>query len=58
MKDIDFERLEERVWISAEESTYIKKQLKKDSYYFFEKGLIDYSLVVIKVDYNAYSLDF
>lgn len=58
MKDIDFERLEEKVWISADSSTEIKKQLKKDAYYFFEKGLIDYSLVVIKVDYNAYSLDF
>ena len=28
--------------------------MKKDSFFFFTKGLIDYSLIVIKVDFQTY----
>lgn len=57
MKDVDFTRLEHKVWIAKAQSDEIKRTLKADSQFFFENGLIDYSLIIIKVDYNAYALD-
>lgn len=57
MKDVDFDRLENKVWVKKEVSQRIKSTLKSDSAYFEQNGLIDYSLIIIKVDYNAYCLD-
>lgn len=57
LKDVDFDRIEHKVWLPKDMSQRVKETLKADSFFFFDNGLIDYSLIIIKIDYNAYSLD-
>ena len=52
MKDVDFERLEERVWLGPEDRQHLMDAVREDSHFFMNNGLIDYSLIVIKVDYK------
>jgi hypothetical protein len=57
MKDKDFERLENKIEIERSLSEGLKAILKRDSEFMRENGLIDYSLIVIKINYNAYRED-
>ena len=52
MKDGDVERWEDRVWLSPEDRKHLMDAVREDSHFFMNNGLIDYSLIVIKVDYK------
>ena len=54
LKDMDFDRLEQKVWLSKDDCQEVKRVLVNDSHFFANNGLIDYSLIVIKVDYAKY----
>ena len=55
LKDLDFDKLENKIWLGVEDCERVRRTLKEDSRFFAENGLIDYSLIVIKVDYRRYS---
>lgn len=54
MKDKDFDRLEKRVNIIANYAERIRLQLLKDVNFLVKQRLIDYSLLVIKADWDSY----
>jgi 1-phosphatidylinositol-4-phosphate 5-kinase len=55
LKDRDFEKLEERVNILVNYSERVKLQLFKDVSFLTKHRLIDYSLLIIKADWDSYS---
>ena len=54
MKDVDFDRIEGKIWVSQSDSKDILEIIEKDSLFFKSQGLIDYSLIVIKLDYATF----
>lgn len=57
MKDVDFDRLEHKVHLNEQDLSKVNSILKQDSLFFLENGLIDYSLIIVKIDYDAYCKD-
>lgn len=55
MKDLDFNKYEEKLWIPDDLKGEVNKILKRDSQFLSSLGLIDYSLVVYIV--NKENLD-
>ena len=55
MKDVDFDSLQRKINIDPEISAKIVRILKKDADFFEYNGLIDYSLIVIIIDYYSYA---
>lgn len=52
LKDLDFLKLEKKIHISHFISQGIKKMLKKDIEFLRLMGVMDYSLLVIKVNWK------
>lgn len=50
LKDIDFLKKEKRLFIESEKKKTLLETLKKDSAFFKVNGIIDYSLLVIKIN--------
>jgi hypothetical protein len=44
--------------VSPTDSNKIKQIIRKDTEFFYKMGLIDYSLIIMKLDYNAILLDY
>ncbi len=44
--------------MSPTDSNKIKQIIRKDTEFFYKMGLIDYSLIIMKLDYNAILLDY
>ena len=57
MKDIDFLNLEGTIKVEDEYKYRIKKALERDSLFFAKARLMDYSLLVIKIDWGQYKYD-
>jgi 1-phosphatidylinositol-4-phosphate 5-kinase len=65
LKDLDFVKTEERIWIDNQmadcipmhKSADVSNILLRDSRFFKLTQLIDYSLLVLKVDWNRYARD-
>lgn len=52
LKDLDFIKIEQKIWISESDSEEVKTMLIKDAEFLSKNKLIDYSLLVIKIDYK------
>ena len=52
LKDIDFLKLEKRLYIDAKRKEALLDTLKRDSLFFKSNGIIDYSLLIIKINCN------
>jgi hypothetical protein len=50
LKDIDFDRLEGKIWVSEADAEKMKALIRADSDFLCTLGLIDYSLLVLKLD--------
>lgn len=50
MKDVDFARLETKLWLNTHERLRVWETIQADSRFLLTQGLIDYSLIVIKID--------
>lgn len=57
LKDIDFNKTEQKVWIPLKESQICSAALERDARFFEKCGLIDYSLIVFKINWSKYSID-
>lgn len=55
LKDLDFIKIEQKIWISESDSEEVKTMLIKDAEFLSKNKLIDYSLLVIKIDYKELS---
>jgi hypothetical protein len=53
MKDIDFGKLEEKIWVSNEDASRLKRIIREDSKFLCGLQLIDYSLIVLKINMAA-----
>jgi hypothetical protein len=51
---MDFHVIEGKVHISVEDSESIKKAIEEDVSFLCSQGLIDYSLILLKIDYEKY----
>ncbi len=51
---MDFHVIEGKVHISVEDSESIKKAIEEDVSFLCSEGLIDYSLILLKIDYEKY----
>lgn len=54
MKDLDFLIIEERLYLDYEQSACLKEILIQDSLFLRENRLIDYSLIVMKMQLGSY----
>ena len=52
LKDLDFQKLEKKIFIEENKAKLVQKILEKDSSFFKKCGFIDYSLLVIKIRKN------
>lgn len=50
LKDIDFLKLEKRLYIDVKRKEALLDTLKRDSLFFKSNGIIDYSLLIIKIN--------
>lgn len=50
LKDIDFLKIEKKIYIEEKYKLDVIETLKKDSIFFKDNGIIDYSLLVIKIN--------
>ena len=50
LKDLDFLKLEKKLFIQKEKRNLLLETLRKDSFFFKTNGIIDYSLLVIKIN--------
>lgn len=57
LKDIDFLKLEKKIFIEENYKIKLHDLLEKDSDFFRQKKLIDYSLIVFKIDKKKYFED-
>ncbi|KAL4506845.1 hypothetical protein ABPG72_001266 [Tetrahymena utriculariae] len=57
MKDIDFKNTEGKIWIEKKFAKRCSESLEKDARLFESCGLIDYSLIVFKINWIKYSID-
>lgn len=57
MKDIDFKNTEGKIWIDRPFSKRCSEALEKDARLFEACGLIDYSLIVFKINWIKYSIN-
>ena len=53
LKDVDFDSLEK--WVKIEQSDAIKEQLIRDVEFFKSTYLLDYSLLIMKVDWSTFT---
>lgn len=56
LKDIDFQKTEKKIWISKNLAQSSSKALEKDARFFQSCGLIDYSLIVFKINWVKHSI--
>ena len=57
LKENEFIRFEKQIYLSIRESLNVKQILEKDSQFLAKLHYVDYSLLVIKLDYRQYRLD-
>lgn len=57
LKDIDFQKTEGKLWIGRAMSKRCSEALEKDARFFEQCGLIDYSLIVFKINWVKYSIN-
>lgn len=57
LKDLDFLKLEKQIFIEEKFKKVLHKILEKDSEFFRDRKLIDYSLIVFKIDKRRYFED-
>ena len=53
LKDLDFKKLEGKVWIGEKSSEKIKRLLKKDAEFLSRMGVMDYSCLIIKRKFDS-----
>ncbi|CAD8103746.1 unnamed protein product [Paramecium primaurelia] len=54
LKDVDFDNLEKWIKIDQSQSDFVKFQLIKDAEFFKNTYLLDYSLLIMKIDWGEY----
>jgi 1-phosphatidylinositol-4-phosphate 5-kinase len=57
LKDIDFDKYEKKIFISSEEALRCQNALERDARFFQNHKLMDYSLLVVKVNWAQFCID-
>ena len=51
---MDFQLIEGKIHISEQDSGMLKKAIEEDVSFLCSQGLIDYSLILLKIDYQSF----
>ena len=57
LKDVDFDKIEKKIWINRNIAKTCATAIEKDSRFFCNMNIIDYSLIVFKINWAKYCID-
>jgi hypothetical protein len=57
LKDLDFLKLEKKMYINSRVAARCSMAIEKDAIFFRNCNIIDYSLIVFKINWIKYTID-